>query len=82
MSTEIKQLEEQKIPKLRFSGFSGKWEEKKLGEIAKFWNGKAHEQNICENGKYIVINSKEIVQSARNKYFNDENTNNRRIKLY
>ena len=31
---------EQKIPALRFPEFSGKWEEKRLGEIAKFSKGK------------------------------------------
>jgi len=34
------------------------WEVKKLGEIAIFYNGKAHEQYIDINGDYIVINSK------------------------
>ncbi len=49
-------------PKLRFPDFknSPKWEEKKLGDIADFYNGKAHEKNIVEHGKYIVVNSKFI----------------------
>ena len=29
-----------------------------LSEIAHFKNGKGHEKNIDENGKYIVVNSK------------------------
>lgn len=33
MATKAIQLETQKIPKLRFPGFSGWWEEKKLGEV-------------------------------------------------
>lgn len=47
-------------PKLRFKEFSGDWEEKKLGEVANFKNGKGHEKSINENGDYIVVNSKFI----------------------
>ncbi len=36
------------------------WEVKKLGEVCEFKNGHAHEKQIVENGKYIVINSKYI----------------------
>jgi type I restriction enzyme S subunit len=36
------------------------WELKKLKDVADFWNGKAHEQAIDDNGDYIVINSKFI----------------------
>ena len=35
-----------------------KWELKKLGEVCDFYNGKAHEKSIDENGKYKVVNSK------------------------
>ena len=34
------------------------WEVKKLGEIAEFKNGQAHERYIDENGSYTVVNSK------------------------
>ena len=36
------------------------WVEKRIDEIATFYNGKAHEQCIDENGKYILVNSKYI----------------------
>jgi type I restriction enzyme S subunit len=36
------------------------WQIKKLHEIAKFSNGKAHENYIVENGNYFVVNSKFI----------------------
>jgi len=36
------------------------WEVKKLGRVAFFSNGKAHEQFIDEDGNYIVVNSKFI----------------------
>ncbi len=31
---------------------------KTLGEVAIFSNGKGHESEIVENGKFIVVNSK------------------------
>ncbi|GAB4145762.1 MAG: restriction endonuclease subunit S [Patescibacteria group bacterium] len=49
-----------KIPKLRFQGFEGEWEEKKLEVISIFQNGKAHEEDVVENGEYIIVNSKFI----------------------
>lgn len=36
------------------------WGLSKLQDVAKFTNGKAHEKDIKEDGKYIVINSKFI----------------------
>lgn len=50
------------IPRLRFPEFvnSGEWEEKILGDVVDYENGKAHENDISENGDYIVVNSKFI----------------------
>lgn len=50
------------VPKLRFPEFIGapEWEEKTLDEVVNYENGKAHENDISENGKYIVVNSKFI----------------------
>ena len=45
-------------PEIRFDGFTDDWEQRKLGEVAKYRNGKAHENCIDESGKYIVVNSK------------------------
>ncbi len=58
-------------PTLRFPNFTDDWEEKKLGEISKFWNGKAHEQDISENG-YIVVNSKFISTNGEVKKYSDK----------
>ena len=59
-------------PKLRFPEFMDEWEEKKVSEIFEFTNGKAHEQNVDENGKYIIINSKFISTDGKvKKYTND-----------
>ena len=44
------------VPKLRFPEFTGEWEEKKLGEIAEFINGKAYKQEeLLVEGKYPVL---------------------------
>ena len=46
---------------------------KKLIDVAYFQNGKGHEQNIDENGSFIVINSKFIsTNGAVKKYCNDQ----------
>lgn len=36
------------------------WSEITLGESCQFFNGKAHEKDIDENGTYVVVNSKFI----------------------
>jgi len=36
------------------------WEEKYLTDYVEYIHGKAHEQHIDENGKYVVVNSKFI----------------------
>jgi type I restriction enzyme S subunit len=50
--------------KIRFKSAIGlefpEWEEKTLGEIAIFKNGKAHENHVVEYGKFIIVNSKFI----------------------
>lgn len=49
-------------PRLRFREFTGigDWEIKPLVEMASYDNGKAYEQDIVENGRYIVVNSRFI----------------------
>ena len=47
-----------KVPEIRFKGFSDAWEQRKLGEVANYRNGKAHENDIDNKGKYVVVNSK------------------------
>lgn len=47
-------------PRLRFKGFTEAWEQRKLSEVAAYRNGKAHENSIDSDGKYIVVNSKFI----------------------
>ena len=47
-----------KNPKISFKGFNDDWEQRKLLDVADYRNGKAHENDIDKNGKYVVINSK------------------------
>lgn len=50
------------VPRVRFREFvgSGDWKETILGQVAKYENGKAHEQDIAETGAFVVVNSKFI----------------------
>lgn len=46
----------EKVPRIRFKGFTGDWEQRKLGDIAKFINGRAYAQNeLLPSGKYKVL---------------------------
>ena len=61
-------------PKIRFKGFTDAWEQRKLLDVANYKNGKAHENDIDENGKYIVINSKFVSTDGEvKKYSNKQN---------
>ena len=62
-------VEGERIPKLRFKGFKGDWEETTLSQVAKYENGKAHEQDIDKKGNYIVVNSKFISREGKVKKF-------------
>ena len=61
-----------KVPELRFAGFAGDWEERKLIEVADYRNGKAHEKDISEYGDYIVVNSKFVSTNGLVKKYSDE----------
>ncbi len=65
--------EGEKIPKLRFPEFvnEGEWERKILSEVADYENGKAHEQDIVENGTFIVVNSKFISSDGETKKYSN-----------
>lgn len=48
--------ETKKAPVMRFQGFSDDWEQRKLGEVANFLNGRAYkQQELLESGKYRVL---------------------------
>jgi len=65
-------METKKRPEIRFAGFEDDWEQRKLGEVAQYRNGKAHENCIDEKGKYIVVNSKFISTDGEVKKFSNK----------
>lgn len=57
------------VPELRFPEFSGEWEKRKLKDIAKFQNGKAHEKLVSISGDFVLVNSKFISTNTQVKKF-------------
>ena len=44
------------VPEIRFKGFTDAWEQRKLGEVAIFINGRAYSQDeLLDEGKYKVL---------------------------
>jgi type I restriction enzyme S subunit len=44
------------VPRYRFAGFEGAWEEKELGDAADFINGRAYKKDeLLKEGKYRVL---------------------------
>ena len=71
METMEKNNKTLNVPHLRFPEFSGEWKLVTLKEVADFANGKAHEDSVSENGKYILINSKFISTEGNVKKYTD-----------
>ncbi|MDN2453535.1 restriction endonuclease subunit S [Lactobacillus sp. UCMA15818] len=47
---------EEKIPELRFPGFTEVWEQRKLGEVAEFSKGNGYtKKDLTENGSPIIL---------------------------
>ena len=42
----------------------GEKETKRLGDVCEFFNGKAHEKDVDENGAYVIVNSKFISKNG------------------
>ena len=62
---------------IRFSSHEGMdfpdWEEKLLGDVVVFKNGKAHENCVVEDGRFIIVNSKFIsTEGEIRKYSNHQ----------
>ncbi|MBV5463129.1 restriction endonuclease subunit S [Staphylococcus epidermidis] len=57
------------VPELRFPEFNGEWEKRKLKDIAKFQNGKAHEKLVSISGDFVLVNSKFISTNTQVKKF-------------
>lgn len=60
-------------PEWRFPEFKTDrdWKSSTLEKVADYENGKAHENEISENGKYIVVNSKFISTKGEVKKYTD-----------
>ena len=52
--------EKKRVPKLRFSEFSGEWEKIKLKDVSQYFNGGSFEGDVQENGKYELVTLKSI----------------------
>ncbi len=57
------------VPELRFPEFSREWKKRKLKDIAKFQNGKAHEKLVSISGDFVLVNSKFISTNTQVKKF-------------
>ncbi|PAF41919.1 restriction endonuclease subunit S [Helicobacter sp. 11S02596-1] len=69
-----------KIPKIRFEGFSGEWEERKFKEIANVRRGLTYKpSDICSYGIKVLrssnINEDNFVQNADDVYVREEAIN-------
>lgn len=62
------------VPVLRFPEFenAGDWVEAPLENVARYENGKAHEQDITKSGDFIVVNSKFISTNGEVKKYTNE----------
>ncbi|MCO4851799.1 restriction endonuclease subunit S [Bacillus vallismortis] len=65
-----------RVPEVRFEGFNGDWEERKLGEVAQYSNGGSFENEVVINGKYELITLKSVDIDGNlfpsNKFINSE----------
>ncbi|WP_172637935.1 restriction endonuclease subunit S [Lactiplantibacillus plantarum] len=64
-----------KYPQLRFKGFTDPWEQRKLKDVTDYFNGKAHEDNVLDDGLYELITLKSVssdgVLQSSGKHVND-----------
>lgn len=60
--TELFPAEGEREPKRRFPGFTGAWEQRKLGEVAEIKTGSRNHQDSVDNGKYPFFVRSEKVE--------------------
>ena len=60
------------VPKLRFPEFRKEWTLETLENSVSFRNGKAHEKDIDENGRFVVVNSRFVSTEGRVRKFTNE----------
>ncbi len=61
----------QLIPEIRFSGFTGEWEQRKVSELCSIATGKSNTQDKIEDGEYPFYVRSPIIERS-NKYLYDE----------
>lgn len=62
----------ERVPEVRFDGFSGEWEEKRLGEIAENKTGSSNRENSSEYGEYAFFDRSVDVRKSSKFLFNNE----------
>lgn len=72
-STSSVRAKNKLVPKLRFPEFKSEkeWEENIVRDVVLYENGKAHEQDISDKGKYVVVNSKFISSDGEVRKFSN-----------
>lgn len=61
----------ERVPEIRFPGFEGDWEERKVGEVCSIATGKSNTQDKIDNGQYPFYVRSPIIEHS-NKYLYDE----------
>jgi len=52
--------EKKNLPEIRFKGFSGEWEKRKLKDVSTYSNGGSFENDTQEKGRYELITLKSV----------------------
>ena len=60
------------VPELRFQGFDGEWEEKKLGEISETKTGNSNREDSETEGEYIFFDRSVDIRRSNNFLFDSE----------
>ena len=60
-----------KVPQIRFNGYSDAWVQRELSEVARYRNGKAHEKSVVETGPFVIVNSKFVSTEGQVRKYSD-----------
>lgn len=75
----------QTVPEIRFNGFTGPWEQRKLIELAKFFSGLTYTPNDVQNNGTLVLRSSNVsngeIVDADNVYVNPQVVNAENVKV-
>ena len=70
----------EKVPEIRFAGFTGDWEQRKLGEVAGVYDGVHQTPDYQDNG--IMFLSVENISTLKSEKFISEEAFERDYKIY